>query len=152
MGKVQPMVSESSDDWYEAIISTQPEGVGLSEENRDAFNDVFNYFTTGSYDLAYTGFSELASKGSSICQYYLGLMYSGGMGVLQDFGQAHMWFNIASSLGHTKARRYLEKLTHNMTAEQIADAQKKARQWVSKELKDNEHSISQQQEPENSLV
>lgn len=145
MGKVQHMVAESSDDWYEAIISAQPEGVGLSEQNRDTFNDAFSYFTTGSYDMAYTGFSELASRGSSICQYYLGVMYSGGMGVLQDFGQAHMWLNIASSQGHRKARRQLDKLTHHMTADQIAEAQKRARQWVSQQAKNPEDQSNEQE-------
>ncbi|MDH3636633.1 MAG: hypothetical protein OES20_18230 [Gammaproteobacteria bacterium] len=152
MGKVEPMVSESSDDWYEAIISAQPEGPGLSEKNRDTFNDAFDYFTSGSYDMAYTGFSELASQGSSICQYYLGVMYASGMGVLQDFGQAHMWLNIASSQGHKKARRQLEKLTHHMTADQIADAQKRARQWVSKHSKGENHPKSEQPEPEGNLA
>ena len=152
MGEVQPMVSETSDDWYEAIISSQPEGIGLSEQDRDAFNDAFDAYTKGSYDIARTGFNELASQGSSVCQYYLGLMYSGGMGVLQDFGEAHMWFNIASSQGHTKARKHLDMLTHKMTADQIADAQKRARQWVSKKSKDSEDSESQQQAPEDSSV
>lgn len=145
MGEVQPMISGTSDDWYEAIISSQPEGIGLSEQNRDAFNDAFDHFTKGSYDMAHAGFIELASQGSSVCQYYLGLMYSGGMGVLQDFGEAHMWFNIASSRGHAKARKHLDVLTHKMTADQIANAQKKARLWVSKEPKDGEDSESQQQ-------
>ena len=142
------MVSESSGDWYEAIISAQPESVGLGEHNRETFNDAFDYFTTGSYDLAHAGFSELASCGSSICQYYLGVMYSSGMGVLQDFGQAHMWLNIASSQGHKKARKELEKLTHHMTADQIAEAQKRARQWVSKQARNPEDQLNQEDETE----
>ena len=146
------MVSESSGDWYEAMISAQPEGIGLSEQHRDTFNDTFDYFTSGSYDMAYTGFSELASQGSSICQYYLGLMYASGMGVLQDFGQAHMWLNIASSQGHRKARRQLERLTHHMTADEIAVAQKRARQWVSNHPKKDSHANNEQPEPEGNLA
>jgi len=79
-------------------------------------------------------------------------MYSSGMGVLQDFAQAHMWLNIASSQGHHKARRLLEKLTHHMTADQIADAQKQARQWVSNHSQKNTRSKSEQPEPEGSLA
>jgi len=142
------MVSESAGDWFEAIISAQPEGVGLNERNRDTFNEAFEYFTSGSYDLAYTGFSELASQGSSICQYYLGLMYSSGMGVLQDFCKAHMWLNIASSQGHKKARKHLDTLTHNMTADQIADAQKRARKWVSNQRRDADDLSNHQDETE----
>jgi TPR repeat protein len=55
-------------------------------------------------------------------------MYISGMGVLQDFRQAHMWLNIASSRGHKKARKQLEKLTQIMTADLLAQAQKLARQ------------------------
>ena len=91
---------ESCEDWYEAIISAQPDGVGLDEKDRDKFNRAFESFTAGSYDSAYNGFVELSKGGSSISQYYLGLMYLGSMGVLQDFRQAHMWLNIAAGAHH----------------------------------------------------
>ena len=87
-------------------------------------------FMSGSYDLAYEGFVKLAEAGSSVSQYYLGMMFLNGKGVLQDFCEAHMWFNIASSRGHDKARKQLEKLTHGMVPEQVAEAQSQARHWV----------------------
>ena len=132
MENVLSLIPESCEDWYEAIISSQPDGVGLEEKDRNKFNHAFEAFTSGSYDNAYNGFVELAKGGSSISQYYLGLMYISGMGVLQDFRQAHMWLNIASSRGHKKARKQLEKLTQQMTADQLAGAQKLARRRISK--------------------
>ena len=132
MENVLSLIPESCEDWYEAIISSQPDGVGLEEKDRDKFNHAFEAFTSGSYDNAYDGFVELAKGGSSISQYYLGLMYISGMGVLQDFRQAHMWLNIASSRGHKKARKQLDKLTQQMTADQLAGAQKLARRRISK--------------------
>ena len=135
MDNVLPLVPESCEDWYEAIVSAQPDGVGLEERDRGKFNHAFESFTAGSYNEAYDGFVELSKEGSSISQYYLGLMYLSGKGVLQDFRQAHMWLNISSSLGHKKARTQLEKLTQKMTADQIAGAQKLARHRVGKIIK-----------------
>jgi TPR repeat protein len=132
MDNALSLIPESCEDWYEAIISSQPDGVGLEEKDRNKFNHAFESFTSGSYDNAYEGFVELAKGGSSVSQYYLGLMYIGGMGVLQDFRQAHMWLNIASSRGHKKARTQLEKLTQKMTADLLAGAQKMARQRIAK--------------------
>jgi TPR repeat protein len=132
MDNVLPIVPESCEDWYEAIVSAQPDGVGLEESDRDKFNQAFESFTAGSYHEAYDGLVELSKGGSSISQYYLGLMYLSGKGVLQDFRQAHMWLNIASSQGHKKARTQLEKITQKMTAEQLAGAQKLARHRVEK--------------------
>jgi TPR repeat protein len=138
MDSVLSLTPESCEDWYEAILSAQPDGVGLEEKDRDKFNQAFESFTVGSYEEAYDGFVELSKSGSSISQYYLGLMYISGMGVLQDFRQAHMWLNIASSRGHKKARNQLEKLTQIMTADLLAQAQKLARQRAAKINKKSE--------------
>lgn len=132
MGKVQPITPEPYDDWYGAIISTQADGIELEEVSRGKFNSAFELFTAGSYDSAYKGFVELSREGSSISQYYLGLMYLSGKGVLQDFRQAHVWLNISSSQGHKKASIQLEKLTQQMAADQLAEAQKLARLTVEK--------------------
>ena len=132
MGDVQPIALEPDEDWYGTIVSTQTDGVELEKSSRNKFNQAFELFTSGSYDSAYQGFVELSKQGSSISQYYLGLMYLSGKGALQDFCQAHMWLNIASSQGHIKARSHLEKLTQKMTADQLEVAQKLARQRLRK--------------------
>ena len=49
MDNVLPIVPESCEDWYEAIVSAQPDGVGLEESDRDKFNQAFESFTAGSY-------------------------------------------------------------------------------------------------------
>ena len=132
MGEVKTMKPEPSGDWYEAIIQLHSSGIGVNDIDRDLFNETFDAFMSGSYDKAYAGFSELGEAGSSVSQYYLGMMFLNGKGVLQDFCMAHMWFNIASSRGHEKAGKQLEKLTHSMVAEQVAEAQSLARHWVNR--------------------
>ncbi len=132
MGNVLPMPPEGEGDWYEAISVSQPDGVTLNKVDRDKFNGAFESFTQGHYDIAFKGLLHLSKKGSSISQYFLGVMYLSGEGVLQDFCRAHMWLNIASSQGHKSANQHLEKLTKEMCANQVAEAQKLARLWVAK--------------------
>jgi TPR repeat protein len=132
VSNIQPITAKPDEGWYEAIIPTQADSVKLEEIDRDKFNHAFESFMAGLYDGAYKGFLELSKEGSSISQYYLGLMYISGMGALQDFRHAHMWLNIASSRGHKKARAQLEKLTQKMTTDELAEAQKLARRRLAK--------------------
>ncbi len=127
IGQVSQMMVASPDDWFEVMG-----GVGLKDIDRENFNYAFESFITGSYDSAFKEFARLSTKGSSVSQYHLGLMYLKGMGVLQDFWRAHLWFNIASSQGHKKARIQLAKLTNKMSVHQVAEAQKLARAWAAK--------------------
>ena len=60
----------------------------------------------------------------------LGDMYTNGQGVLQDYVQAHAWLNIASSDGDQEASKHLGELTKLMTPDQIAEAQRRAREWL----------------------
>lgn len=62
--------------------------------------------------------------------FVLGLKYFRGEGVIQDYVSAHMWFNIAASLGLDLAQAEREKVTEKMTREELADARKLARQCV----------------------
>jgi TPR repeat protein len=132
VSNIQPITAKPDEGWYEAIIPTQADSVKLEEIDRDKFNHAFESFMARLYDGAYKGFLELSKEGSSISQYYLGLMYISGMGALQDFRHAHMWLNIASSRGHKKAKAQLEKLTQKMTTDELAEAQKLARRRLAK--------------------
>ena len=45
-----------------------------------------------------------AEAGNASAQYSLGLLYTGGVGVPQDYGQAKWWFEQASKQGHVGAQ------------------------------------------------
>ena len=47
-----------------------------------------------------------AEAGNVQSQVNLGVLYVRGVEQLQDFEQAHMWFNIAASTGHALAQKY----------------------------------------------
>jgi len=57
-------------------------------------------------------------------QYYTGLMFYYGQGVLEHYISAHVWLNLASSNGHNLASKTKDLLVKKMTADDIAAAQK----------------------------
>ncbi len=61
----------------------------------------------------------------------LGMMYSTGQGGAPvDMISAHMMFNLASMRGSMEASVYRRELSREMDREDIAEAQKAARQWI----------------------
>ena len=56
-------------------------------------------------------------------------MYEKSEDVLQDYVLAHQWYNLAAAQGKTVAAVSRKILALSMTAETIADAQKRARDF-----------------------
>ncbi len=64
-------------------------------------------------------------------------MYATGQGVARDYVLAHMWYDIAASQfvgvkDREKAAKYRDDVASKMTPEQIAEAQRMAREWKPK--------------------
>src|SRR5665811_1158485 len=89
-------------------------------------------YERGDYSTALRLWQPLAEQGYASTQYSLGVRYAYGQGVPQDNVQAHMWFNLAATKGDDAAIGARKRIAANMTHEQIADAQKLARQWKPK--------------------
>lgn len=70
-----------------------------------------------------------AEQGEVRAKYNLGVMYSNGTGVPQDDLLAHMWFNLAAAQGDEAATFTRDRIAKKMTAAQITEAQKLAREW-----------------------
>jgi len=77
-------------------------------------------------------YRKAADQGIATAQESLGVIYSHGVGVTQDYVQAHMWYNLAAMQGWESASKYRDNLTRVMTPSQIAEAQKLAREWKPK--------------------
>ncbi len=60
----------------------------------------------------------------------LGMMYCNGKDVMQDYVTAHKWFNLAAMKGSEAARSYRRELAVEMTAAEVAEAQRQARAWL----------------------
>lgn len=137
MEKVRELISEGDkdqQDWYGTLVGDREgDDANIDDIAREKFNRAFEAAVAGSFREAYRGYLDLAEAGNAVSQYYLGKMYLKGSGTLQDFCLAHMWFNLAASQDLKKAALQLEKLTSQMTAEQLAEAQKMARDWVNRQ-------------------
>ena len=70
-----------------------------------------------------------ADQGNSFAQNSLGLMYEKGQGVPADLVRAHMWFNLSGAQGNDTGLKNRIRAAGLMTKEQIAEAQKLARDW-----------------------
>jgi TPR repeat protein len=72
------------------------------------------------------------AQGGAEALYRLGLIYSTGQGAPLDLVQAHMWFNLAALRGSQEAKYCRKELADQMTTDEIASAQRAAREWLSK--------------------
>ncbi|MBN1365307.1 MAG: SEL1-like repeat protein [Syntrophaceae bacterium] len=90
------------------------------------------------YKTAIKEFQLLADQGNADAQYMLGYMYASGKGVLQDYIEAHMWFNLAAAQGKDRAVEARDKIAEVMAPQQIAEAQRLAREWKPKVASDQE--------------
>ena len=71
-----------------------------------------------------------AEKGRADALYDLGLLYSTGQGVSQDYVEAHKWFNLAAIRGVRRAIIDRAELAKDMEKGQISEAQRQAREWL----------------------
>jgi TPR repeat protein len=81
--------------------------------------------------MGLAGYMELAAQtGAPDALFELGMLYATGRDIDADLVTAHKWFNLAAARGNEAARSYRVELAQEMSAEQIAEAQKLAREWL----------------------
>lgn len=73
---------------------------------------------------------KAARQGRAEACYDLGLLFSVGRDVAVDMIEAHKWFNIAVMKGVREAQACRAELAADMSAEEIAAAQRAAREWL----------------------
>ena len=72
-----------------------------------------------------------AESGNVDALFDLGIAYSmGGEGVEVDLIAAHKWFNLAALNGSTRGQECRADIAGEMSAREIAEAQKQARAWL----------------------
>ena len=63
----------------------------------------------------------------------MGLLYSTGQGGAPlDYVSAHMLFNLAAMRGSLEAKVYRKELADEMASDQVAEAQRQAREWLAR--------------------
>jgi uncharacterized protein len=70
-----------------------------------------------------------ANQGNADGQNRLGTLYAVGRGVPKDYVIAYMWFSLSVAQRFKDAAKMRDDLAQYMTPEQIAEAQKRAREW-----------------------
>jgi hypothetical protein len=60
----------------------------------------------------------------------LGIKYCTGHGVPVDYVTAHKWFNLAAMKGCAEAKQYRCEIAREMSASEVAEAQRQARAWL----------------------
>ena len=83
----------------------------------------------GRLEQALAEWRAVADGGDRRAMLALGRLYAQGLGVLQDYVEAHKWFNLAASRGEEEAVQERDALAAKMTPQQIATAQERATAW-----------------------
>jgi TPR repeat protein len=88
------------------------------------------------YTAALSWYRKAADQGDASAQNNLGSMYAAGRGVPQDHVQAFMWYTIAAARfpadeagNRAKAVKGCDSEAAKMTHDEIAEAQRLAREW-----------------------
>ncbi len=89
------------------------------------------------YAEAARWFRKAADQGHATAQYNLGVVYANGWGVRRTYVQAHMWFSLAAAQAsrpdtRDTANGWRDAVAAKMTAAQIAEAERLAREWKPK--------------------
>jgi len=87
------------------------------------------------YAEAVRWYKLAAAQGVAYAHNNLGFMYGAGRGVTQDYVKSHMWYNLAAVNGDGTAVKNRDIIAANMTPQQIAEAQKLARECQARKFK-----------------
>ena len=104
-----------------ALIATHPANADFEAGQRA--------WDAGSVDEALSQWRVAANEGDRRAMLALGRLYLQGLGVLQDYVEAHKWLNLAASRGEAAALAERDALSAKMTPAQMATAQERAAAW-----------------------
>ena len=72
-----------------------------------------------------------AAAGDVEALFELGVTFSTGRGgVMVDLIEAHKWFNLGALSGDTRSQQCRAEISVEMSAREIAEAQRQARSWL----------------------
>ncbi|GAB4482663.1 MAG: hypothetical protein OHK0018_14220 [Erythrobacter tepidarius] len=87
-------------------------------------------------DLGLARLLSAAAQGDINACFDLGVAFStGSNGAECDLIEAHKWFNLAAARGHEEAAHCRADIADEMTAREIAEAQRRARQWLAQDAR-----------------
>jgi uncharacterized protein len=75
-------------------------------------------------------FRKAAVQNYAEAQYNLGICYKHGEGVAKDWTEAYTWFLLAATQGEEDAKKNITVLESKLTRKQIAEGQKRVRDFI----------------------
>ena len=124
-GRGVPQDYAEATRWYRASAE---QGNGGAQNNLGVLYE-FGRGVPQDYAEAVKWYRKAAEQGIALAQSNLGSMYYKGWGVPQDYLLAHMWFNLAAAQSDWVHDEFRDETAKRMTREQIAEAQRLAREW-----------------------
>ncbi|MGH6743834.1 hypothetical protein [Novosphingobium sp.] len=95
------------------------------------FTEVTEGLSGAAEDLLLAERLAAAAIGDFSACFDLGVAFStGSHGAACDLIEAHKWFNLAAARGDEEAATCRTEVAEDMTAREIAEAQRRARQWL----------------------
>ena len=101
-------------------------GVGTAQAD---YEDGQRAWDAGRHSEALREWQASANNGDAKAMLALGRLYVQGLGVPQNYVQAHMWFSLAASRFEAEAIKERDALAARMAPEQVAEAQDLAAAW-----------------------
>lgn len=80
--------------------------------------------------MALFWFQKAADQRNALAFAKLGMMYERGRGVPQNLVEAHMWYNLSAAYGEKRAAESRNAVAKQMTTDQIAQAEERAKKWM----------------------
>jgi hypothetical protein len=96
--------------------------MGLGRAHAD-YDDGLRAYESGNFLAAAEEWYLSGLRGDVASLFRLGQLYEQGLGASQNFVEAHRWYNLAASQGHSEAQEARDALATRLTAEQLAEAQ-----------------------------
>ena len=104
-------------------------GLALAHPVRAEFEAGQRAWDAGQTEEALTEWRAAAGAGDRRAMLALGRLHLQGLGVVQDYVEAHKWLNLAASRGEAAALEERDALASKMTPAQVAAAQERAAAW-----------------------
>jgi TPR repeat protein len=96
------------------------------------YYDGLRAYDAGEYARAAQEWRKAVNAKDTKAMYALGKLYREGIGVPQSFVKAHLYFNLAGSLGLAEARQARDEIAERMSDAERARAQRLAENWPPK--------------------
>ena len=85
------------------------------------------------FEMSQMEIAALAPAGGEAQAFFeLGCLYAAGRNASPDLVAAHKWFNVAAARGFAAAAERRAELAAEMTAAEVAAAQREARLWLTR--------------------